>query len=236
MNIRQISNRVFFSSPFEELDRPVIGMLKGSARTLFFDAGSSTNHVAEIKANAHICGIEEPDFIVISHSHTDHWFGLVNYNAVGICSQKCMGKIAEMMSMDWRKESYEKTIAEGKGSQFLANILNIEYGEDRAGIKLRKPEIAYGKTLIIDLGSMTAVIEEIESSHSPDETVLYIPEEKVLFLGDALYLRTNSKTDINSLFEQIEKYDAQYYIDSHHADVMSLQEAKEYCLSYMNSL
>ena len=236
MTIRKITDSIYISSPNEALDRPVVGMLKGSTRTLFFDAGSSPGHVAEIKATLPIYRINEPDFIVISHSHTDHWFGLVDYKSIGICSQKCMGKIDEMARMDWGKTAYEKTIAEGKGSQFLADILNIEYGENRTGIKLKKPEIVYKTGIKIDLGSLTAIVEKIESNHSPDQAILHIPEEKVVFLGDCLYLRTKSKQDVDNLFEQIEKYKAEYYIDSHNEDVMNLEEVRNYCLSYINSL
>jgi glyoxylase-like metal-dependent hydrolase (beta-lactamase superfamily II) len=236
MTIRKVTDSIYISSPNEKLDRPVIGLLKGSKRTLFFDAGSSPGHVEELKATIPIYNINEPDFIIVSHSHTDHWFGLIEYNSIGICSQKCMDRIEEMACMDWRKASYEKAVAEGNGSGFLAGILDMEYGENRTEIKLKKPEIAFHKELKIDLGSLTAIVERIESNHSPDQSILYIPEEKVVFLGDCLYLRTKLRHDVDSLFEQIEKYNALYYIDSHNEDIMNLDEAKDYCLSYVNSL
>lgn len=236
MVIRKIADRICISAPDGALDRPVIGMLKGSERTLFFDAGSSPAHVAEIKAAMPVHGIHEPDFIVVSHSHADHWFGLIDYQTIGICSRRCMEEIDGMTRMDWGRASYERTIAEGRGSLFLADILDKEYGENRTGIRLEKPEISYENNMVIDLGSLTAVVEEIRSDHSPGQTVLYVPEEGVVFLGDCLYLRAKSRPDVDTLFERIEKYQAEYYIDSHREEVMNLEEARAYCLAYIESI
>lgn len=46
-------------------------------------------------------------------------------------------------------------------------------------------DIQFQEKLVIGLGGLTAEIFHTESPHSEDTTCIYIPEEKVLFLGDS---------------------------------------------------
>ena len=65
------------------------------------------------------------------------------------------------------------------------------------------------------------MLEKIKSTHSEDSTVIYIPDEKVVFLGDCAY-----GTTTNSLFhfkqslllpmiKDIQKYDAEMFLLGH---------------------
>lgn len=67
---------------------------------------------------------------------------------------------------------------------------------------------------------MTARVFHAESPHSEDTVLLYVPEEKILFLGDATsedffndgYM---DKCKLNSLIDTIEDMDCDYCILSH---------------------
>ena len=87
--------------------------------------------------------------------------------------------------------------------------------------------------LTIDLGNKICIIESIKATHSDDSTIIYIPDEKVIFLGDAVY-----GTTTNSLFhykqsllipmiEDIQKYDAQLFLLGHES-ICDLNEMEQF--------
>src|SRR5699024_7429378 len=79
-------------------------------------------------------------------------------------------------------------------------------------------------------GGLTCVIEHVGGDHAADSSVIYIPEEKVIFLGDCLYANlyaekwnyTIRKT--LQLIKQIETYDAETFFLSHHEAPLSKTE------------
>ena len=91
--LNMFNNQIYWSSPCASLDRPVIGIICGSNYTFMFDACSSTNHANEISKCINDLNIRKPEFICISHSHSDHWFGLHKFTAPSVCSKKCMNNI-----------------------------------------------------------------------------------------------------------------------------------------------
>ena len=236
MNIKQITKKVYMSMPEERRDRPIVGIINGMKGVVYFDAGSSQRHAQEIITNAEKLGLSSPSYLIISHSHTDHWFGLIEYQAPSISSRTCKKRTEELARNDWGKTAYEKQVQEGHGSSFLAEILDEEYGKDRSFIALRTPEISFEDQLEIDLGDVTIHCQKINTNHSDDAIVMHIPEEKVLFLGDCLYLRTKSQTDVKKLFEQINPFNAEIFIDSHCPKIMNREEVEAYCMDYVKSL
>lgn len=81
-------------------------------------------------------------------------------------------------------------------------------------------DIQFTKDLVLNLGGMTAKIFHTESPHSEDTVLIYIPEEKILFLGDSTsedffndgYM---DKDKLKSLINVIESIDCKYCILSH---------------------
>ena len=79
--LNKINDRVYWTSPCADLDRPVIGIICGSNTTFLFDACSSTQHASDIIEYINSLSIKKPTYIGISHSHSDHWFGLHKFSA-----------------------------------------------------------------------------------------------------------------------------------------------------------
>ncbi|WP_375345891.1 hypothetical protein ACEWPB_21640 [Priestia megaterium] len=73
----------------------------------------------------------------------------------------------------------------------------------------------------VDLGGITCCIQHIGGIHTQDSSIVYIPQEKVLFLGDCLCPDFYSgdwsydKEDFERIQRELKKYDAQYYLSSH---------------------
>ena len=59
-----------------------------------------------------------------------------------------------------------------------------EYGDTR-NIKVVPASIEFENELYIDLGGINVRLIHISGPHSRDSVVLFIPEERILFLGDS---------------------------------------------------
>lgn len=83
------------------------------------------------------------------------------------------------------------------------------------------PDLLFENRLEVDLGEVTCVIQHVGGSHASDSVVVYIKEEKILFLGDCIYADIYSKersyriNETLQLIEKLETFDAEIYILSH---------------------
>ena len=235
-DLNRFDDELYWSTPDASLDRPVIGIIAASGGTLMFDACSSHRHALELRQALRARGLRPPDYAVISHSHADHWFGLVEFETVSMCSRACQATTKSMTTKDWSHEGYRRLVDGGEGDAFLAGVLDAEYGVDRDAIPLRSPELGFSGELTIDLGSVTVEVREIPSSHSGDGVILVLPEKRFAFLGDVLYLRKNSERQLRDLLIMLDGLDAEWFIDSHVEGVMTREQVETHLRDYARSL
>jgi glyoxylase-like metal-dependent hydrolase (beta-lactamase superfamily II) len=81
----------------------------------------------------------------------------------------------------------------------------------------------------IDLGGLTCQLIHVGGDHASDSCIVYVPEEKVIFLSDCLYpaIYTEPRyysTQINDLYSQILSLDATHYFWGHGPDIMTRPE------------
>ena len=181
-------------------------------------------------------GFPAPDLCVISHSHADHWFGLVDFDAPAVASRACQAATMVMTTMDWTHEGYRHQVDDGVGNAFLADILDQEYGVGRERIPLRSPELGIRGELTIDLGSVTAEVREVASSHSGDAVILRIPQKQVVFLGDVLYLRGSEEQEIRDVLAALDRLDAEWFIDAHVDGVLTRDQVEVHLREYVRDL
>jgi glyoxylase-like metal-dependent hydrolase (beta-lactamase superfamily II) len=77
--------------------------------------------------------------------------------------------------------------------------------------------------MVIDLGGVTCQVDHVGGDHSADSCVVFVPEEKVLFMGDCIFMDIYSGLwryttgNLLPLLEKISGYDAEVYVLSHSA-------------------
>lgn len=75
----------------------------------------------------------------------------------------------------------------------------------------------------IDLGGVTVSLDHINADHSDDCCLVNVVEEKVTFMGDAMYLDmyngpwSYSREKLYPLLDKLISYNSQYYIPAHHS-------------------
>ena len=227
----RISNRVVYLPPYQETDRPILLAVKGDEKTLLIDAGNSSNH-----ARLFLDQLEEyymrGDLLVLTHWHWDHVFGMREMDMPKICHDETYNKIKELQTLSWEDSELDQRVMEGIEIPFCADAMKKELGNQR-DIVLPLPNLTFHHRMTIHLGGVTCVIEHVGGDHAHDSSIIYIPEEKVLFLGDCLYANLYAKEWNYSiektlqLVVSIEKYDdAEFIFLSHHNAPLTKKEFK----------
>lgn len=218
--LQHLSKHIVYLPPVQETDRPVLAAVTGNKKTLIIDAGNSVRH-AQLFEDELLRNDISGNFLVLTHSHWDHVFGLGNIGIPVICQEKTYTNIKDMQQLSWEDRALDQRVEEGTEIAFCADAIKLEHGTNRE-ISLPLPDIIFEKTMTIDLGKITCVIEHVGGDHAKDSCIIYIQEEKTLFLGDCLYANLYAEKwnytaeQALLLIEKIEAYDAETFILSHH--------------------
>lgn len=218
--LEKLSKRFWYQTPVSETDRPILGIVVGDNRTLMIDAGNSEAHATYFLKELKDHGLPFPDIVVLTHWHWDHVFGLSALNMLSVSSSKTKTEIEKLVSYEWTDAALGERINFGLEIEFCANAIKKEFGSDRK-INVTLPEVVFEKRMEIDLGGVSCVLQHIGGDHSHDSVVVYIKEEKILFLGDSIYpdifssKRNYTTFRTMQLLDAIDQFEADTYILSH---------------------
>lgn len=171
MELKQITKHVYYSPHEERRDRPVLGYINGEKYSVIVDAGASAAQANAFSDAFLGSGLTVPEFVVVTHWHWDHTFGMCAVKGKTIAHRNTQAKLVEMReSKDVFSFGDERMCLEHSNAQEIQIVL---------------PDILFETCLVLCLGDIHCHIISIPSPHSDDATAVWIPEEKVLFLGDA---------------------------------------------------
>ena len=217
----RLTEGILYTEPEDKTDRPVLAIISGSERSLMVDGGNSPNHARAFLEELHQHGLCKPDFVAITHAHCDHIFGLSALDSTIIANRITNDRIMELQRLRWDDSSVAARVSSGQEHEMTAKMLKLEMPGDRTGFKICKPDLIYQDKLVLDLGDMTCHLGRIGGDHATDSTVIYVPDRKVAFIGDCLYLRNINHAIVRELFEQLLSFPVEVYVDSHEARPIS---------------
>lgn len=212
MGLTKLTNRIYFLEHEPEVDRPMLAYIKGDKLSLAIDAGYSSSHVQDFYNAIELENFKKPDFTVITHWHYDHTFGMHAISGISVAYDK---------TNEFLKNQQEQA----KNANYIETLktedvhFRREYCEqDQLNIVLA--DFTFSDKLTLNLGGIIADIFHTVSPHSEDTTCVYVPEEKVLFLGDSTSedFFNDGYMDIdklNSLIQTVQSMDCDYCILSH---------------------
>jgi len=212
MELRQLTDRIFYYPHQTETDRPMLAYVQGDKLSLAIDAGNSSDHVTEFYQALQAKKLKLPDLTAMTHWHWDHTFGMQQIHGLSIAHTKTN----QLLQIEKEKIQDKKYVQSLKlENPFLAK----EFSDDKM-IEIVPSDIQFENKLSVLLGNLTAQIFHTESPHSSDSTLVYIPEEKVLFLGDATSedFENDGYMDqekLKSLINVIEQTDCTYCMLGH---------------------
>ncbi|MEK4052107.1 MBL fold metallo-hydrolase [Paenibacillus sp. FSL F4-0087] len=230
--LKQISESIYYLSNQNDKERPTLGLVCGDKYSLVVDAGNSVQHARDFLHEIEKLNVPPVKYVVITHAHWDHFLGMNEYGATII-----MNSLTNQKMNDWRNYSYDDhSLQEYVDSKKMTTLCmeTIQHEiPDRDTFQLSHPDIIFEESLHVDLGNKVCILETIRSTHTDDSTIVYIPDEKVIFLGDSAYnTTTNSLYHIKQdklmpMIEDIRQYDAVHFLLGHES-ICDVEEMATY--------
>jgi len=239
----KVSPRVDRFTPDDRTDRPVLGAIRGTAGTLIVDGGASPAHLAAFAAE--LAAHDRPPIvgIALTHWHWDHSFGSAALDVPVIASEQTAAGVAVQAGYRWDEAAIRQRADDGLELAFSLPHLLEEFTEDqRTSLRIVVPQVTFAEAHKVDLGDTTVELRWVGGDHADDSIVIWEPEDRVLFLGDALYqclwgdpvYLTVAGT--RALLERLAPFDPAFVLEGHDPDVadaatyaMRLDELRRAC-------
>lgn len=209
MQLKQFSPHIYYTECCHETDRPVLGYIVGTQGAVMVDAGNSAAHVREFQEAIKEQGLPMPKACVITHWHWDHTFGMNALACETIASRETSLELKRMQEWEWTDEAMKERLDRGEEIAFADEHIRAEY-RDLGGIQVKDADRIMTEDLVIDCGDVTCHCLLTPSAHSEGSVMVWVPEEKALFLGDIYnddfyqdHSRDIEKT--RALYEALEK-------------------------------
>ena len=210
--LKRISEHVWIYPLDTPKDRPNLGYVLGETSALAVDAGHSSSHVQDFYNALRKESLPLPDLTVITHWHWDHTFGM---HAVH-------GKTLALPETNRQLNEIRKGMEEdpSKVRRFLNSDPSIrkEYaGNVPVAVVPSDDEITADQE--IDLGGVKAELIISPSPHTDDALLVFVPEDKALFVGDAQLGEFPSwrmdRKKMAAFTEKVLSIDADIVVDGH---------------------
>lgn len=224
----RLTEHILCLPPDADTDRPILAAISGTDHTLLVDAGNSSAHAELFCRELAKYDVAKPSLLVLTHGHWEHSFGMHRMNLPTLAHIETKKEIEKMLPLSWTDEALEQRVKAGLQSSFSAEMIKKEWGADR-DIPIRLPSQTFTDQVIIDLGGIHCLVEHVGGDHAHDSSVIFVEEEKVLFLGDCLYPDfTNEQwrytvDGTQALLKRLSKYDAEIYVLSHEIPLSKTQ-------------
>lgn len=218
--LKKLANRVYYMPHYSETDRPSLGLICGDTFSVIVDSGNSPAHARDFLNLVEKMDIPPVKFVVITHWHWDHIFGMKTMGFLTISYEETKKKLEYLKTLKWDDASLDARVETGEEIEFCSAMIKREM-PTRNHLELKIPEITFNHKLEVDLGGVTLVVEHVGGVHAQDSSIIYIPDDKVMFLGDCIYQDFYSgewSYDMNELvvlLDKIKKYDVNCYVTGH---------------------
>ncbi len=220
--LEQLTPRVYHL-PFSKVqDRPSLGYIHGERFSLMVDGGNSPVHVQEYRQALLSAGFPLPQFAVLTHSHWDHCFGMCALSVPTIACRQTRQSLELVSGLRWTPEEMQKNVERGILPAPCMPRIQLHF-PDPAQIRVMLPTIVFDEHLTLDLGGCTCQLLHVPSPHAKDTVIAFVPEERMVFLGDAVYQElkgsvwTEHPDQLRGLIQALEPLDFTFGQPAHQA-------------------
>ncbi|GHH20952.1 MBL fold metallo-hydrolase [Streptomyces rubradiris] len=139
------------------------GLIASGGSTALIDTAATEARAQRLRQKVLADGRPAPFALVNTHSHGDHTFGNFLFPEATVIAH-----------------------ANARDEMDRAGLHLTELWPDVAwgGVEVRLPAVTYRDRLTLHVGEVTAELLHFGPSHTANDTVVWIPERKVLFTGD----------------------------------------------------
>ena len=176
MNLNRLTERIWIYPYEEERDRPNLGYIKGDKWSLAVDAGHSEDHTKEFYRALEKEGLPLPKLTVLTHWHWDHTFGMHAVHGLCLANERTNQYL----------DAFRKRL-EAEGTKFFLEMderIRKEYVDGKP-VLVTLADLVFKVEMLLDAGNCPIRVFQAEAPHTDDSTLIEVPGEKVLFLGDS---------------------------------------------------
>ncbi|MFP6868452.1 MAG: MBL fold metallo-hydrolase [Nitrospinota bacterium] len=151
-----------------------------------------------------------PGFLLNTHHNFDHTSDNAYYHKQGAVSFGA-GRTRQEMEREHEADIWVR--------QMAGRILKVEHLIGKLGVA--PPMVTFEDELTIRYGGRTLQMISIGHCHTKSDTVIWMPDEKVLFMGDAFDYRTHPVVRIGNILnwigvlDQLRKFPARQIVPGH---------------------
>ncbi|MDG5471285.1 MBL fold metallo-hydrolase [Jeotgalibacillus sp. ET6] len=218
--LTKLSDTIYYLSNQDDRERPTLGLVCGDTYSLIIDPGNSPQHAKEFLLEIEKLHVPPVKYVVITHAHWDHFLGMNEFDGTVIVNSQTNKLLKEWQSLSFDDRSLQKY---GITNQLNAKCIEIIQTEmpNRDSFTLKSPDVIFENTLTVDLGNQVCILEKINSTHTDDSTIVFVPDENVIFLGDSAYGTTSNdlfhykQSLLLPMMNDIQKYKAEMFLLGH---------------------
>jgi len=238
------------------------GLIDLGGQVVFFDTFQTPKGAQDLRKAAFDLFGRTQQIVVNSHCHNDHiWGNQVFANEVQILSSSRTRQLIAQNSQkeaDWltanaaqQLASYQsqlKTASDGQRNE-ITLMVGLYEGlvEAMPHFSLCLPSITFNKHLALHGTKRTAELINFENGHTASDTVLYLPQEGVLFMSDLLfvdchpYLGDGDPQGLQIALRTLSQMGAKHFVPGHgpvgsRDDLQQLINYIDYCTEIAQAL
>ena len=218
--LMQITEHVWFMPREEEHYRPALGYVCSGPKSMVIDTGNSPEHISDMYGYIRSQGMPDPSFSMVTHWHWDHVFGMSSSPAKSLANSLTNERLINMQHWDWSDSALNSRVAAGLEIPAFAESIRKEVPM-RHSFKVTSTDISFDSRINVRLEDLLIELHHVGGPHSEDSTVAFVPQDKVLFLGDCyredIYTGGGSIRlgELKLLLKRLETFDAEWFVPSH---------------------
>lgn len=234
--VHQLSDRIWIYRHDWQKVEPTIGMVLTKEGWIAIDGGNSPAHGRQVYEAMQEIREAPVLYVIDTHRHFDHVFGNQAFQAPVIASQRCRERFVQNIQDDWAPDRVHRWLQETMFSS-ISTLNPTDFRE----LMLVPPSLSFTGEMTLDLDGTSVQLFSLAGAHSDDSIGIFIPRERVLFLGDAFYFREGSEGSflrLLQLLDYIAPLEVELYVPGHERahDRRTFERIHSYCRELAQSV
>jgi len=211
------------------------GIVDLGEELLVFDSLSTPSAGKELRRQAESLTGKKVKYLINSHYHGDHVFGnqvfldttiISTYETQKLCKEK--NSMEDLENEEKEMKQYllqlKNQIDSTKDNILQASLIN-QYQEmskvldDLSQLQIVLPSLLFKEKLTINGADRTVELYCLGGGHSPSDTFMYLPKEKIAFMGDIatedLHVPIDNPVEFLSILQQVKQMDIDTIVPGH---------------------
>ncbi|MGE7693670.1 MBL fold metallo-hydrolase [Lysinibacillus sp. NPDC094177] len=211
------------------------GIIDLGDELLVFDSLSTPSAGEELRRQAESLTGKKVKYLINSHYHGDHVFGNQVFSDTTIISTYVTEKLCKEKNKieDYEKEKQDmnhylrqlKNQIDSTEDTILKESLINQYQEmskvldDLSQLQIVLPSLLFEEKLTITGSAKTVELYCLGGGHSPSDTFMYLPKEKIAFMGDLatedLHVPIYNPVEFLSILKRVKQIDINIIVPGH---------------------